>query len=154
MSTSNDVTTPLPLLSYSERLPSSDNVWSSQGSANPPPKTKRQNVRPCSVGPVPTNGRAARPEPRRKANKPVISTNSATHSSRSSLCKTGTGARVKRSTNEISAELVEIAEEIKTAPKTLLRDQSGTLVAVNSTPLYPPTKTPNTVPASAITPSS
>src|SRR5260370_16939050 len=127
--------TPLPLLRFSERLPSSDSVWSSQGRANPPPKTKRQNVRPCSVGPVPTNGRAARPEPRRKANKPVISTNSATHSSRSSLCKTATGARVKPSTNKISAHLLEIAQEIKTSPKTFLRDQSGTLVAVNSTPV-------------------
>src|SRR2546421_5161690 len=106
-------------------------VWSIQGKTNPPPKTKLQNVRPCSSGAVPTNGRAARPAPRRNANKLAILTSKATHSSRSSLCNTRAGEPVSRNMSEINAELVEMAEQKKTAPRTLLRDHRGTLVAVN-----------------------
>src|SRR6266849_4679664 len=125
---------PLPV-----RLPrrpvKSEKVCSNQGSSSPPPRTKRQKVRPCSVGAVPTSGRAARPEPRKNASSPVISTSNAVHSKRSSLCSDRRGTRVNRSTKEISAVLVDRDEERKTAPSNLLRDQRGTLVAVKSTPV-------------------
>src|ERR1700693_4731000 len=135
MSTNKEITIPLLLLRLPERPTNSESVWRSQGSASPEPATKLQKVRPCSVGAVPTSGRAARPVLRKKTNNPVISTSNATHSRRSSLCSTWIGARVRCNTNEINAVLVETAEEIKIAPKTLLRDQSGILVAVSSTPV-------------------
>src|SRR5438128_2234270 len=83
----------------------------------------------CAFRAVPTNGREARPAPRRNTHKSAISTSKAIHSSRSSLRNTCAGEPASRNTNEINAELVEMAEEMKTAPSTLLRDHSGTLVA-------------------------
>src|SRR5437879_6624175 len=87
-----------------------------QGRISPLPKTKLQKVRPFSLGPAPTRGRAARPEPRKKASSPVISTNNAAHSRRSNLCRALPGAPTIRSTSEISALLVDIADEKNIAP--------------------------------------
>ena len=120
---------------FSGRRPSSVRDWSSRGKASPPPNMKRQKVLPCSVGPVPTSGRAARPEPRKNVSRPAISTSIAIHSRFSSFCSVLPGVPAMRSTSEISAELVEMADETKMAPSSLLRDQSGTLVAVSKTPV-------------------
>src|SRR6266704_1936224 len=108
---------------------------SSHGTTSPVPKTKRQKVIPCSPVHVPTSGRAVRPEPRKKARIPAISVKSATHSRRSSLCRVRAGALLRRRSKDIRAELVDIAEEIKTAPSNLLRDHRGILVAASSTPV-------------------
>jgi hypothetical protein len=40
-----------------------------------------------------------------------------------------------RNTNAIKAVLVDTADEINIPPSNLLRDQSGTLVVANSTPV-------------------
>src|SRR6266700_3681595 len=114
-STSTEISNPPPARLCELRL-SSDNVCSSHGTTSPVPKTKRQKVIPSSPGPVPTSGRAVRPEPRKKARIPAISVKSATHSRRFSLCRVRVGALLRRWSKDISAELVDIAEEIKTAP--------------------------------------
>jgi hypothetical protein len=54
---------------------------------------------------------------------------------RSSFRNACPGVPIMRSTSEINAELVDIADATKTAPKSLLRDHRGILVAANSTPV-------------------
>src|SRR5262249_14528282 len=104
---------------------------------------------PFSPGPDPTSGRAALPEPRKKARSPDISSKRASHSRRSSLRNVLLGALEIRRTSPIRAELVEMAEERKIPPSSLLLDQSGTLVAVSRTPVYPPRNMANRPPGIA-----
>ena len=131
--TSSEGTIPIRLLW--DLRPKSENVFTNQGRANPLPRTRPQNCAPCSFGPVPTNGRAARPEPLRNASSPVISNSSAAHSRRSNLCSTEAGARKICNTSVINAVLVDTAEERKMAPNRRLRDQTGILVAASRTPV-------------------
>jgi len=84
---------------------------------------------------VPTSGRAALPEPRKNASNPINSTSIAIHSIFSNLCSTRLGAPTILNTIEISAVLVDIAEDTNIPPSNLLRDHNGTLVAVSNTPV-------------------
>src|SRR6266516_251139 len=132
-STSTETIIP-PLLCLLCLLLNSDSVCNNQGKTSPPPSIKRQNVIPCSPGAVPTSGRAALPEPRKNASNPTNSTSIAIQSIFSNLCSTRLGAPTILNTSEISVVLVDIAEDTNILPSNLLRDHSGTLVAVSDTP--------------------